>query len=508
MMEKTGQKYLELNGVIKDFPGVRALDNVEFDVRLGEIHAIVGANGAGKSTLCKILAGIYHMDQGQFLIDGQVVHIENPLGAKERGITMSPQEIDSALIPNLSIGENIMLNQIARQRQQIVNWGDVYKQALEYAAEVGLKINSQDMVGDLSISERQKVIIAQALASRAKFIILDEPTASLSLREVKELFDLLRELIKKHNLSIIYISHRMPEVFEIADRITILRDGKKISTVFTKDTTIDEVVMMMLDKKKASRTRIPRENPPKEDSPVLLKAEGLVHGRLVNHLSFELHKGEIIAIIGLVGAGKTEFARVLFGADRLEEGQLWINDDAFSLSHPSDATRRGIFLVPEDRRRQGVLIEFPIYQNVTLPHLSHFTVNGFIQTGKEKEKANDIIDRLEIKCESNEQIVNYLSGGNQQKVAIGKWLVSPGSVLLFDEPTKGVDVGAKEDIFRIIGNLADQGGGVIYFSSELDEAFRISDRVLVMYDGSIVADLDTEKVTEEELLFYASGGRK
>ena len=499
---------LEVTGLVKDFPGVRALDHVDFDALPGEIHAIVGANGAGKSTLCKILAGIYHKDQGKMFLEGCEVSLENPLDAKEHGIAMSPQEIDSALIPNLSIGENIMLDHIARQKAQLVDWADIHEQAGRYADEVGLQVDTRDMVGELSISQRQKVIIAQALASNAKFIILDEPTASLSLREVKELFNLLRELIKKYHLSLIYISHRMPEVFEIADRITIMRDGRKIRTVAPQETSIDEVVMLMLNKEKASRSRIPRANPPGPHSPVLLKAEGLKRGRLVNDHYFELHEGEIIAIIGLVGAGKTELARVLFGADHLDGGRLVIRDQAVHIVHPSDAVKQGIFLVPEDRRRQGVLVEFPIFQNISLPNLADFSGNGFINTRKEKYAANDMIRRLDIKCEDNAQVVNYLSGGNQQKVAIGKWLVSSGQVLLFDEPTKGVDVGAKEDIFKIIAGLADEGAGVIYFSSELDEAFRISDRVLVMYDGRIVADLQTEKTNEEELLLYASGGGK
>jgi simple sugar transport system ATP-binding protein len=504
--EQARSDVLEARDVVKEFPGVRALDHIDFDAHTGEIHAIVGANGAGKSTLAKILAGVSSLDCGQLLLNGQEIYIDSPLTAKSFGIAMAPQEVDNALVPILSVGENILLDHLARQRTTILNWQKLYSDAEQLAQEVGLDVRMQTPISQLSISQRQKAVIAQALAKNARFLILDEPTSSLSLPEVEELFTLLRSLVTKQRLCIIYISHRMPEVFSIANRITVMRDGRKVGTMKSHESSIDEVVFMMLNRRREAIKRIPRSHGPDKDSPPLFKADGLKRGRVVKKVSFELHTHEVLALAGLVGAGKTETIRLLFGADQPEDGRLYLHGKQVQLHQPADAVKKGICLVPEDHRRQGVLTEFPIAQNVTLPHLEVFTQIGLVQPNKEKAAAEAVIQRLQIKCRDCAQQVKFLSGGNQQKVSIGKWLVEPGSVFIFDELTKGIDVGAKEEVLKIIAGLADAGAGVVYSSSELAEVLRISDRIIVMFDGQIVAELDAQSADEEQLLLYASGG--
>ncbi len=498
----------EARGIVKDFPGVRAVDHVDFDAYAGEIHAIVGANGAGKSTLCKIFSGVYRADSGQIMINGQQVHIDSPSTAKALGIAIAPQEVDTALVPYLTVAENIALSRLARQKAVRVNWSQMYSDTEKVAEDVKLGISVRTPVSRLSIHQRQKVVIAQALFANARFLILDEPTGSLSLREVDQLFALLRGLIEKFNLCVIYISHRMPEVFDIADRISVMRDGKMVGTVRPDHSSIDEVVFMMLNRRRSALRRIPRAHPPDRDSAVVLNVEGLRRGRLVNNVTFEVREREILGVAGLVGAGKTEVARILFGADKPESGRVYVNGEQVRLNSPADAMKHGICLVPEDRRQEGIFIEFPVVQNITLPNLSRFCKAGFIQAKEERRVASGIVERLGIICRDLKQKVKFLSGGNQQKVSIGKWLVGPGSVFIFDEPTKGVDVGAKEEIFRIVAGLADAGASVIYCSAELEEVLRISDRILVMYEGHVVSEFDADAVDEEQLLLYASGGGK
>lgn len=493
---------LEAKGIVRDFPGVRALDHVDFETRDSEVHAVVGANGAGKSTLAKVLAGVYPPNEGELQINKQKVSFNGPADAKRHGIVCAYQEVDTALVPYLSVTENVLINRLVQANNPFTNWPRLHRAAEELLARVDLTVDVKKPVSELSLHEKQKVVIAQALEAEAKFLILDEPTAPLSLREVEQLFELIEQLTSD-GLGIIYISHRMTEIFSIADRITIMRDGQKVATVKPEDSSTDEVVFMMLDK--TLDQEFARDKRSTEVGDVVFEVKNLTRKPLVNSVSFQGRAGEVIGITGLVGAGKTELARVLFGADRSHAGQILLKGKPVSFRSPSFAVQRGMMLVPEERRQQGVLVDMSIAQNLTLPSLTDMTTFGLVRRRIENETANKMVAELGIVCQDIQQKVKFLSGGNQQKVAVGKWLVTPGQVFIFDEPTKGVDVGAKTEIFRLAGELAEAGACIIYFSSEIPEIIGVSDRILVMYDGYVVAELDPEEATQDNILKYATG---
>lgn len=495
---------LETKGLSKAFPGVCALDNVDFETLCGEVHAVVGANGAGKSTLAKVLSGAYRPDSGEIFLFGEKVSINNPLEAKKNGIICAYQEVDTALVRYLSVAENVMINKLVAEPGAIVNWGNINKEAAEYLHKVDLDIDVRKQIGELSLSQKQKVVIAQALEQKAKFLILDEPTAPLSLREVDQLFALIHNLTKT-GIGIIYISHRMAEVFSIADRITVMRDGKCVATRKTKETNANEIIFLMLEK---TFDQVEKHEVRKEinKKPIVFEAKNLQRSPLVNNISFSVREGEVLGITGLVGAGKTELARVLFGADKLSGGNIFLHGKKITIGSPAAAVENGLMLVPEERRRQGVFVNFSITQNLTIPSLNSFAKMGFINKRKEKTAASKIVKNLQIVCQSVEQEVKYLSGGNQQKVAVGKWLITPGQVFLFDEPTKGVDVGAKEEIYRLVASLAKSGAAIVYFSTEIPEILRMSDRILVLYDGCVETEIDRSMATEDLILKFATGG--
>ncbi|SDR84694.1 simple sugar transport system ATP-binding protein [Paenibacillaceae bacterium GAS479] len=494
---------LKLAGVRKSFSGVPALHGVDLELRGGEIHALLGANGAGKSTLIKILSGAYSADEGIIEIDGQRVRIGSPKEAKALGIHCVYQEVDTALVPRLSVAENIMLDRhSAAGGSMWVDWKLLHREAAATLKRLGADIPLHKPAGDLTLAEKQLVLIARLLTEQARFVVLDEPTAPLSLEEAERLFRVM-EGLRQDGIGVVFITHRLPEVFRLCSQVTVMRDGSRIWTKSVEETDADDVALAMLGR------RFEDEYPKLEAeiSDVLLEVKGLRSGSRVNGVDLQVHKGEITAVVGLVGAGKTELSRAIFGADAVSEGSVSVAGHRIKASQPADAVRGGIVLVPEERRRQGIIASDNVLRNLTLPTLRKLTRGGLLSRGREESSATGIIERLGIKTSDLGQMVSTLSGGNQQKVSIGKWVPTDASVYLFDEPTKGVDIGAKSDIFRVIGSLAQQGKAVLYLTCEFQEAIGIADRILVMYDGAIVREFQRGEVSQEELLIHASGGR-
>jgi simple sugar transport system ATP-binding protein len=497
-------KQLQMMGIRKAFSGVPALRDVDFNLQSGEVHALLGANGAGKSTLMKILSGAYSQDEGTVTIDGRQVHIDSPGDAKQLGIHCVYQEVDTALVPQLSVAENVMLDRISSKGSSLwLNWRKLEKQAEATLARLGATIPVKKKAGELTLAEKQLVLIARLLTEQAKYVIFDEPTAPLSLEEAERLFRVIGQL-KEQGIGIVFISHRLPEVFQVCDRITVMRDGQQVLTEPTSAVTIDEVVQAMLG-------RVFEEEFPKAEVAIgepLLEVSGLSRGHHVRNVSFNARSGEIVSIVGLVGAGKTELSRVLFGADPADHGTVSISKRVINNSEPADAIAGGVVLVPEERRKQGILVGESVQNNLSLPILKLLTKSGFLSGKKESNNAEAIIGKLGIKTSSPQQKTGHLSGGNQQKVSIGKWLPTGAEVYLFDEPTKGVDIGAKSDIFRIIGSLAEQGKAIVYLTCEFAEAMGIADRILVMCDGALVKEFKRGEATQELLMLYASGGKE
>ncbi len=492
---------LRMAGIDKAFDGVPALKQVDFELRSGEIHALLGANGAGKSTLMKILSGAYTPDKGVIAVDGKEADIRSPQDAKKYGIHCIYQEVDTALVPGLSVAENIMMDRISAGGRPLLRWGKLEKEAASALASIGADIPLRRTAAELTLAEKQLVLLARLLTEQARIVIFDEPTAPLSLDEAERLFRVM-ERLKAEGIGSVFISHRLPEVLRVSDRITVMRDGERVMTVKQAETDADGIIRAMLGKTF-------EEEYPKRSVPIgetVLRVDALTRGRYVREASFEAKAGEIVAVVGLVGAGKTELSRLLFAADPSDSGTVQIGARAVNARTPADAAASGIALVPEERRKQGVLVSESVLKNLSLPRLASLSRLGFVSGMAEKHLADRMIDRLGIKTASPDTPVAYLSGGNQQKVAIGKWLETDASVFLLDEPTKGVDVGAKRDIFRIIGDLAEAGKAIVYFTCELGEALGLADRLLVMCDGRIVKELSRAEATQEKLLYYASGG--
>ncbi len=498
---------LDMKGISIEFPGVKALDHVDFSVQSGEIHALVGANGAGKSTLMKILGGAYGHYVGEIFFDGKQVDIRNPQDAKELGIDVVYQEVDTALIPYLTVAENIMLDVMANEMKgkHFIRWGHIHRRASEVMKLVGIDLDTHKLVQDLSLAEKQMVLIARALATNTNFLVLDEPTAPLSQTETEELFRLMRDLAKNQNVGIVFISHRLPEIFEVCETITILRDGQVVAETTVDQLTQQKLVELMLGQR--FEETYPKAHVPIGDVIFEVKNLNEEYGR-VRDVSFTVRAGEIIGVTGLVGAGKTELCKTLFGAYPVKSGEILLHGEPLTIKSPHAAVKQHVALVPEERRKEGVLVDEPVFVNLTLPSLDRFTRGpAFVDTRAERATARQVIDDLGIRTPSENQKVAYLSGGNQQKVAVGKWLIADAEVYIFDEPTKGVDVGAKHDIFELIGELAKQGKGIIYASSEIPEILDISDRIYVMYDYTIVKEFKTSEATEEAILYYSAGGQ-
>ncbi|MGG1676238.1 sugar ABC transporter ATP-binding protein [Neobacillus sp. NRS-1170] len=488
-----------------EFPGVKALNQVHFSTETGKIQALIGANGAGKSTLMKVLSGAYDHYTGEISFDGQSLKIRSPKYAQDAGIQIVYQEVDTALIPNLTVAENIMLLDTVHSmgKKQWVKWKEIHNQANKILADMNIHLSTKKLVSDLTLAEKQMVLIARAISMQCKFLILDEPTAPLSHTETTELFRIVKDLIKQ-NVGIIFISHRLPEIFEVCDEITVMRNGEIVIKEKISETTPSKVVEQMLGQK------LEEQFPEKRATfgNTVLEVKGLSDEAKLRNLHIQVKAGEIVGIAGLVGAGKTELCKALFGAAKISEGEIILNGKKLKSKSPYDAVKNGLALVPEERRKEGILVLESVESNLSAANLGVFSkALSFLDRKKEKETAKQMIRALGIKTPSEETKVQNLSGGNQQKVAIGKWLVAEADVYLFDEPTKGVDVGAKRDIFNLISDLAKQGKGIIYASSELSEIIGITDRVYVLYDGKSVKELKTNETNEEELLFYSTGGR-
>ncbi|MCQ4091525.1 sugar ABC transporter ATP-binding protein [Exiguobacterium sp. LL15] len=493
--------HLKMTGISLAFPGVQALKQVSFEVKSGEIHALVGANGAGKSTLMKVLSGAETADEGTIRLDGKELSITSPRDAKQIGIDLVQQEVDVALVPYLTVAENICLDLLTDGTMTgFVSQRRYIQRAKEALATLQADISIKTRVEELRLAEKQLVLIARALVQERRFLIFDEPTAPLSQAETSHLFSVVRRLAER-GLGIIFISHRLQELYEICDSISVMRDGQLISRHLLTDITKEAVVEQMLGRRLTSVAKTSRVN-----ATNVLTVESATNAD-VHNISLTVQAGEVVGIAGLVGAGKTELCKALFGDRPFQEGEVRIGGKAHRLRNPQAAIQAGIGLVPEERRKEGILVADSVAENLTAA-VAHDFVNrwGLMDRRKEADQASQWVKELGIKVTDVKQEVGQLSGGNQQKVAIGKWLLTDVSVLVLDEPTKGVDVGAKQDIYRLIDGLAQQQKGILYATSEWDELLTVTDRIYVMFDGRIVHETKTADTSEETLLWYATGG--
>ncbi|HHV61196.1 MAG TPA: sugar ABC transporter ATP-binding protein [Firmicutes bacterium] len=491
--------FLVMKNISKTFPGVKALDGVTFEVQKGEVHALVGENGAGKSTLIKILSGAYRPDGGEILLRGQRVEINTPGQAQQLGISVIYQELD--LIPHMTIPENIFVGREPARALGLVDWREMGKKAQALMASVGMNLPLNIPVRKLSAAQQQMVAIARALSLNADIIVMDEPTASLTQNEIQILFRVIEKL-KASGVTIIYISHRLEEIFQIADRVTVLRDGKYIGTWPVGEVGVDHIIRCMVGRD--LKEKYPRERVPRGEE--ILRVEGLTHEPYFRDVSFSLHAGEILGIAGLVGAGRSEIMRSIVGADEKDSGEVYLFGKKVDIKSPHDAIRLGIGLLPEERKLQGLILQLDVRSNISLPILDRLSRWGFIRRLLEYRAVVDIIDRLGIKTPSPEQKVKNLSGGNQQKVVFAKWFLRGCRVFIFDEPTRGIDVGAKLEIYKLMNELVRDGVGIIVISSDLPEVLGISDRLLVMHHGRIAGELRHEEATQEKVLNLAFGG--
>jgi len=498
MTDPVQSPVLRLEGIVKTFPGVRALDGVSFSVLPGEVHALMGENGAGKSTLMKVLGGIHRPDDGAIYVGGERVVMAGPLEAKANGIVFIHQEL--SLATELSVAENVYLGELPRKRFGRVDWTTLAARTNAILKKLKAPFDARTRVGDLSIANQQMVEIARALTVDARAVIFDEPTASLTDAEKVVLFDVISDLTAD-GVGIIYISHRMEEIFKITDRITVLRDGQYQGTVATRDVDEEAVTQMMIGRKlDLSRSALDHEL-----GDVALEVRGLSCGELYRDVSFQVRRGEVLGFYGLVGAGRTEIAETLFGLRDPSAGEILIDGEAVRIRSPADAIARGVSLVPEDRKGQGLVLGMNCRDNMTLPQVDDLKAGPFMAEGAEIAIFDQYRDKLDIRTPGWRQKVGNLSGGNQQKIVIGKWLSMHPSVLIVDEPTRGIDVGSKSEIHKLLRALAAQGYAVIVISSEMPEVLHVSDRIAAMYSGRIMRTFTADEVTEDSLIQAISG---
>ena len=499
----TGALAVEMRSISKGFNGVNVLNDVDFEVRAGEVHALAGGNGAGKSTLMKILQGVYHADEGTILVGGQQVDIKTIQDAKAAGIGMVFQEF--SLVPSLTVAQNIFLAAEPQGRIGLIDDRAAVRKAREVFKEMEVEVDPRAHVSRLGTAYWQLTEIAKALAQDAKVLIMDEPTASLARHETEALFDLVDRL-KKRGISIIYISHRMDEVYRIADRITILRDGQRLLTEPLSNVTPEQIVEGIVGKKIEGQMSYKERDHDSETASPILEARDLTSGKRVRNVSFTLHAGEILGLAGLMGSGRTELARVLFGIDPLESGEILLRGQKISISNPRKAIEAGLALIPEDRRAQGLVLDHSVRENLLLPLLDQIRRGPLLNAGEGKNLSNSLIKKFAVKVAHPNKPVRLLSGGNQQKVVLAKWLGTDPDVLILDEPTAGVDIGTKSEILDMIRDLANAGKAVIVISSEYPELLAVSDRVLVLRDGSVTRDLKRSEIEDEESLQLAVQG--
>ncbi len=493
-----GEVILTMKEIDKSFPGVHALDHVSFEVRKGEVHALMGENGAGKSTLMKVLTGIYKKDSGTIVYEGKEVEFHNTREAQDAGVVIVHQELN--MLGHLTVAQNIF---IGREFKKGIAIDD--KKMNEEAAKLfdmlHIDIDPSETMSNLTVGKQQMCEIAKAISHKAKVIVFDEPSAALTEAEIDELFKIIRDL-RKQQLGIVYISHRMDEIKVITDRVTVMRDGTYVGTLITEECTKDDIINMMVG-------RVIYEDPKQhsmvpENAPVVLKVEHLNAGRMVQDVSFELRKGEILGFSGLMGAGRTETARAIFGADPKESGDIYINGTKVTINSPEDAVKCGIGYLSEDRKRYGIVVQKTIAENSTMATLEKYMKGLFINKRAERGIAQEYVDSLATKTPSVDQLVVNLSGGNQQKVVIAKWLVRNCDILIFDEPTRGIDVGAKNEIYKLMNKLAEEGKSIIMISSEMTEILRMSDRIIVMCEGKKTGEVDIEEASQETIMNMAT----
>jgi len=495
------EPFLKIRHITKSFPGVKALDDVSFDIQKGEIHVLVGENGAGKSTLLKILTGVYQPDEGEIYLNGEKIENNDPIKSlHEWGIVPIYQEL--SLIPQLDIAENIFLGReiFTSKRFRILNRKVMLQKSKEFLQRVGLNIDPITKIEQLGIGRQQMVEIAKALSIDAKIIILDEPTAALGEEEIEKLFSLMRQL-KNEGITLIFVSHKLEEVKEIGDAITILRDGKHLITANVNELSEDEIIRYMVGRNLENKF-LKIKNTPKDE---ILRVENLTNYALKN-VSFSAYRGEILGIAGLIGAGRTELARAIVGADKIDAGEVFINGKKVEINSPEDAIKHGIVLLPEDRKAQGLSLIHDVKFNCTISNLGKYKNRFFLNAKKEIEDTQRLIKDLSIKTPSASTRVEQLSGGNQQKVVIAKSLNAQADIFIFDEPTRGIDVGTKVEIYKIMNRLVTEGKAVIMISSELPEILGMSDRIIVMHEGEITAVFKREEATQEKILAAAIGG--
>jgi ABC-type sugar transport system ATPase subunit len=486
---------LRVENVSKSFGGVAVLRDVSFDVRPGEVHALAGANGAGKSTLVNIISGVLQPESGAILWDGGAVHLKNPREGRDLGISFVHQEL--AIVPQLSVGENIFLGRHPRRRG-LVAWDQIHSRAGGLLASLGHDLDPSRPAGELGIAEQQLVEIARALAFDARLIIMDEPTAPLSHGETPRLFRAIREL-RARGVSTVYITHRLPEIFEIADRVTVLRDGRHVRTSATSAITGEELVRDMIGgAEDAAKTRSAVAQTARE----ILRVEGFTRPGNFEDITFSVHAGEVLGLAGLVGAGRTELVEAIFGYRTRGAGRIWLDGREIKIANPLEAVRHGLALVPDDRKGKGLVTNAPVAFNLGLT--SHNRV--LLRSMQLRERAERVVHDVRIRLSSLDQPAATLSGGNQQKVVLGKWLLAGARVYLFDEPTRGIDVGAKAEIHRLIARLAADGAGVVVVSSEVDEILSVADRILVMHRGRITGELSRDNASEARIVELATGG--
>ena len=492
---------LQMQGITKRFNGVPALQNVDLTIYPGEVHALMGENGAGKSTLMKILAGAYIADEGEIHINGNPVKITDPGTARKSGINLIYQELNVA--PNLTVTENMFMGSELRQGQFLDRKG-MQLEAQQVLKSLGANFTEQTVVGKLSIAEQQQVEIARALKDKSRVLVMDEPTAALSDRETERLFEVIRKL-RSDGIAIIYISHRMEEIYALADRISVLRDGQYIGSLTRDEISPQRLVQMMVGRDMQDFYEHQRQKNP---GPVVLSVRNISDGRKIKPASFDVHAGEILALSGLVGAGRTEICRLIFGADRKASGEVFLHGKKLNINTPSDAIDAGIGYVPEDRKDQGLFLEMSSRKNIAINTLKQDAKAGVVNWGSVNRLATQAVENFHIRLANLEIRAVDLSGGNQQKLLLARWLAIKPRILMLDEPTRGVDIGAKSEIYRIMSELAAQGVAIIMVSSELPEVVGMSDRVLVMREGHLVGELDDslgKEITQEKIMHYATG---
>ena len=493
---------LKAEKINKSFPGVKVLSDVSFDLEEGEVHILLGENGAGKSTLMKIFSGLYSVDSGDIYVNGEKVTIRNTKDSQNLGISIIYQEFD--LVPYLTVAQNIFLGREPLKKDGSINQGEMRKKSREYLEFLRANIDVDAKVCTLGVAQQQLVEVAKAVSQDAKILIMDEPTATLSDSEIERLFETIRRL-QQNKVSIIYISHRLQELKQIGTRVTVLRDGMTICTEDIQKISMDELVHRMVGRE-VSQKRVRLQNTATEE--VALKVSHLNRKGILHDISIQVHKGEIVALAGLVGAGRTELVHAIFGIDKIDSGQVEILGKEIEKPTPGKCVKSGLGLLPESRKENGLSLTLPIYQNTSQAAMEKLTRHGILNLKKEREVAKKYIRQMNIVCTGPDIEPLYLSGGNQQKVVIGKWLFTESDVLIFDEPTRGIDVGAREEIYHIIDDLAKKGTAILVISSDLPEVLTISDRIYVMREGRIAGELNCDSATQELIMGYASGGRE